>query len=74
MHFNCLGWLQTAFMPACTYRYYEGGHMMYADIVCLQQMTHDIEKFYGKLVGESRGNQSQDAVFWHYCAANRLTR
>ena len=30
--------------------YYEGGHMMYADIDCLKQMTADIEAFYGKLV------------------------
>ena len=35
-------------------RYYEGGHMMYADVACLVQMTRDIEKFYGKLVGASR--------------------
>ena len=26
--------------------YYEGGHMMYADEVCLAQMTADIEGFY----------------------------
>ena len=31
--------------------YYEGGHMMYADEVCLAQMTTDIEAFYAKLVG-----------------------
>ena len=28
--------------------------MMYADVACLVQMTRDIEKFYGKLVGASR--------------------
>eukprot|EP01052_Picozoa_sp_SAG31_P016805 SAG31_NODE_1127_length_9758_cov_2.771301_6_plen_83_part_00 len=33
--------------------YYAGGHMMYADVVCLEQMTKDIQAFYGKLVGAS---------------------
>ena len=34
--------------------YYEGGHMMYADQECLEQMTADIEAFYGKLVGTTK--------------------
>lgn len=28
--------------------------MMYADVVCLKQMTDDIRKFYGGLVGTAK--------------------
>ena len=38
--------------------YYEGGHMMYADEVCLAQMTADIEGFYSGL-GAQRGGEQQ---------------
>jgi hypothetical protein len=37
--------------------------MMYADVVCLEQMTRDIEKFYGKLVGTSRSTEPRTRYF-----------
>ena len=36
--------------------------MMYADVACLVQMTRDIEKFYGKLVGASRAPTARVAT------------
>ena len=43
--------LEPMLRPNVSMAYYQGGHMMYADIGCLKQMTGDVGAWYDGLAG-----------------------